>query len=179
MGLTRKVTASRMPTLRSEDPYASRVPSSLSGEAFTSALRKWESLLELDRAPDVESRDRFLADRARLQELPRARIPETDESLLRPRWRFPDATRWGCIDDGVQVRGSRATSKPGGEVCKCRADWLIAHEKQIPDLAARKEQASSRLRTGRSMTCSGSGTVEESATLVGQMQSLSANVPAS
>lgn len=66
-----------------------------------------------------------------------------------------------------------------GEVCKCRADWSIAQEEQISHLAARKVQASSRLRTGRSMTCSGSGTVEESATLVGQMHSLSEDVPAS
>lgn len=45
--------------------------------------------------------------------------------------------------------------------------------------AARKVHASSRFRTGRSITCSGSGTVEESATLVGQTHNLLEDVPAS
>lgn len=58
------------------------------------------------------------------------------------------------------------------------APHLAAFEDGQTHLAARNVQASSRFRTGRSITCSGSGTVEESATCVGHTHNLPEEVPA-
>lgn len=183
--LTRKVTASRIPTLRSEDPYASSVPSSL---FEAEPCRQWSRMHSIMKergrgdAPDIKGCDGLLADRPRLEKLPRPGVPQADESLLGARGRFTDAPGRSCIHNGVEVRCGRPTTESVRVMARelFRPGWHMwgRGPREGTHLAARKVQASSRFRTGRSMTCSGSGTVDESATLVGQMHSLSEEVPA-